>query len=772
MASRFGQPVSRLREYSRRHTIALLISLAVAILSVGLYVEVYLFPHPSPLFQFLADFEMKSLDMRLQLRGAEKPDPHLAIVAIDQKSEDVLGRWPFPRKYLAETVDRLREAGARVIAFDINFPQPDQNSSLEALNELQKTMGETARRSPADRAIVEELDRLRAQADNDRQFADALARHPNVILGYFFMPASEARNQDTQRVKEFTDFLSFQTYTWITHPEYARLFEGKEFAALSPNLPQFAQPAKNFGYFNVFPDPNGTVRREPVVVRYQGNFYPSLDIASVLAYRNLSLDRVNIVFNENGLEHIELGSRVIPTDPEGFVQIDYRGPARTYPTYSLSDVVRGNTPPEAFRDRLVLVGPTATGIGDMAVTPFQKMGFPGVEVHANFIDNVLSGTFIRRGLRENGLDLVFIILFSLGSGVVLTTLSPWRATFIILGVFALYLAVADVLFATERIWIALFLPSATLVVNYAAVIGYRSLFEEREKKKVRAAFQQYLPPGLINQLLTRPELLQLGGEEKVLTVMFSDIRNFTALSEGLRPAELVDLLNEYLSEMTDVIFRNWGTLDKYIGDAIMAFWGAPYPQDDHPERACRSALEMSQALTKLTARWIVQGRPPIDIGVGIHTGAVLVGNMGSSKRFNFTILGDNVNLASRLEGLNKQFGTRIILSEVTYEQVRERVVAREIDLIRVKGKTQPVRIFELLGPGESAAVHFDLVRRFGEGLQAYRNAQWETAARAFEGLTRDYPDDGPSRTFLERCRDLLEQPPEGAWDGVYVMKTK
>jgi adenylate cyclase len=435
-------------------------------------------------------------------------------------------------------------------------------------------------------------------------------------------------------------------------------------------------------------------------------------------------------------------------------------------------VVQHKLKPEAFKDKLVLIGPTATGIGDMPVTPFQQMAFPGVEVHANFIDNLLSNRFLRRGLRENLIDIAFILLFSLGAGILFSVITPVRATIFLLVVLAGFHGLAYYLFATYRIWIADFLPSAALGLNYAGIISYRFFFEEREKRKMRGAFSQYVPPGLINQIMLRPELLRLGGEEKELTALFSDIRGFTAMSEGLSPTALVDVLNEYLSEMTDVIFKHWGTLDKYIGDAIMAFWGAPYPQDDHALRACRAALEMQQALIRLQDRWQQEGRPHIEIGVGINTGAMVVGNMGSKTRFNFTIMGDNVNLASRLEGTNKEFGTRLIISDSTCQAVRHELLVRELDLIRVKGKVKPVKIFQLVGTLAESDPHRDRLDRFGRGLQAYREGAWAAAAKIFEDLTGDYPQDGPSHVFVKRCHDLLLHPPKGIWDGVYVMKTK
>jgi len=347
-----------------------------------------------------------------------------------------------------------------------------------------------------------------------------------------------------------------------------------------------------------------------------------------------------------------------------------------------------------------------------------------------------------------------------------------RATIILLMLLGGFLWLTYYLFATYRIWIVASLPMAALTVNYGGIISYRFFFEEREKRKLRGAFTQYVPPALIRQIMHHPELLRLGGQEKELTALFSDIRGFTTLSEGLSPTSLVEILNEYLSEMTDVIFQHWGTLDKYIGDAIMAFWGAPIAQEDHAVRACRAALEMQQTLIKLQNRWDAQGRPRIDIGVGINTGAMVVGNMGSKTRFNYTIMGDNVNLASRLEGTNKTFGTRLIISENTYQAVHKEMLVRELDLIRVKGKLKPVKIFELVGTVTEVDLHRERLDRFRRGLDAYREGLWATALETFEALAGDYPQDGPSHVFIKRCHDFLLQPPTGVWDGVYVMKTK
>ena len=772
MKRAFGQGASSLIRFAGKHRGGLLISGTVCVISLGFYVVLYLVPHGHSALQFLSDIELRTLDVRFQLRGPRDPGNDVVIVAIDQKSQDVLGRWPFPRSYFAETVDVLREARARVIAFDVNFPQPDQNSALKALRDVRKQYDTATKAGGRSAAFDTHLKALEAEADNDKKFAEALSRFENVVLGYFLLPKEEVQAQNQERVAEFVNYLSFQAYPQIVNPQFSNLFEGRVYDSLSPNLPEFANYAKNFGYFNVIQDPDGVVRREPAIMRFRENFYPSLDMAAYLAYSNRPLEEVSVYFNPNGLERIDIGSLSVPTNPQGFVQIDFHGKAGTFPTYSLSDVVQRKIPPGAFRDRLVLIGPTATGIADMAVTPLQTEAFPGVEVHANFINNLLQGHFIRRGPRENLIDLGFILLFSLAAGVLLSVVPPARATAILFVSLAVFLWVAYHLFATQRVWIAAFLPTATLTINYAGIVSYRFFFEERERKRVDATFRQYVAPSVINQLLERPELLRLGGEERVLTAMFSDIRGFTGISELMPPAALVDLLNEHLSEMTEVIFQYWGTLDKYIGDSIMAFWGSPYPQTDHAERACKAGLAMLEALAGLHVRWQAEGKPKLNIGIGIHTGSMLVGNMGSKRRFNFTIMGDNVNLASRLEGLNKEFGTRLIISEPTYQTVQGKMLARELDLIRVTGKTRPVRIYELLGFAEESGKVRELVERFHPALEAYRNGQWETAIGMFGELLRDYPEDGPTRVFVQRCWDLLEQPPAGEWDGVYVMKTK
>ncbi|MBI5966515.1 MAG: adenylate/guanylate cyclase domain-containing protein [Deltaproteobacteria bacterium] len=316
-------------------------------------------------------------------------------------------------------------------------------------------------------------------------------------------------------------------------------------------------------------------------------------------------------------------------------------------------------------------------------------------------------------------------------------------------------------------------PLLNLILTYLGITGYRYMTEEREKKKIRGAFQYYLSPSVVDQMLHNPEKLKLGGEKKDLTVLFSDIRGFTSISERMTPETLVKFLNEYLTKMTDIVFKYDGLLDKYMGDALMAIWGAPLDQPDHAQRACYTALEMVEELWGLQKKWSAEGLPTLNIGIGINAGPMVVGNMGSERRFDYTVMGDSVNLGSRLEGLNKLYGTNVIVSEMTYERVREEILGRELDSVRVKGKDQRVRIYELLARrGTASAEQKAMAEEFHSALAEYENRQWDKALEAFRSILANHPNDGPAKLYAERCQILKDNPPAPDWDGVYTLTTK
>ena len=357
-------------------------------------------------------------------------------------------------------------------------------------------------------------------------------------------------------------------------------------------------------------------------------------------------------------------------------------------------------------------------------------------------------------------------------GLVFVVMRPSLSWAAFLGSAVLLIGFVHFQFVHSGRWLSMVIPGGTLTANFIGVTAYRVIFEEREKRKTRSAFGMYVHPGLINQMLKDSSLLRLGGEEAELTVMFSDVRGFTSISERLTPTQLVELLNEYLTAMSDVIMKTWGTVDKYEGDAIMAFWGRPYPQDDHALRACNACLNMIDTLGDLNAKWKSEGKLPLNIGVGLNTGPMVVGNMGSNRRFNYTVMGDAVNLGSRLEGQNKEYGTHIIISEGTYHHAKEHFVCRELDLIRVKGKNKPVAIYELMARSEESAKYEPLVKVFRQGLKLYRMGKFAEAGEAFQDILSAYPNDGPSKLFAGRCQAYVSAPPTGVWDGVFTATSK
>jgi adenylate cyclase len=421
------------------------------------------------------------------------------------------------------------------------------------------------------------------------------------------------------------------------------------------------------------------------------------------------------------------------------------------------------------------VGASATGIGDLRTPPYGGIDYPGLEVHANVIDNMLNNGFLIRGAHQEILDLLLILIFGIPLGTALALVSPrwmWFGLALLLP-FGLLIYVSFM----RGYWLNFTLPAGTLTANVMLVSLYRALVEEKEKRKVRSAFGQYLSPEVIRRLLVNPQLVEPRKTE--ITVMFSDIRGFTTISEKLDAQDLALFLNGYLSDMTKIVFDTQGTLDKYIGDAVMAFWGAPFEEPDHAENACNASLAMMKTVRSMQKQWEAEGKPMLDIGIGLNSGPASVGNMGSALRYGYTALGDTVNLSSRLEGLNKEYGTHILVNESTYAAVKDDgFLFRELDIIRVKGKLQPVMIYELVGKLSELKQDpkfmelQERLRNFASARELYRKRDWEQAQHAFQDILDRTPDDGPSRMYWKRCQEyLFDEPPVG-WDGVFTMTHK
>ncbi|MDI6777474.1 MAG: CHASE2 domain-containing protein [Syntrophales bacterium] len=715
---------------------------------------------------FLRFMELKALDLRMLSRGEISPGGEIVIAAIDEKSLAELGRWPWPRTTMARLVDVLKAYGAKVVGFDIVFAEPDENSSLKTIIALSKELKNIGIRDVRlDRLLTKE----KTMADTDASLAKAIERAGNVTLGYFFhiskRDVSYLTNEEIEAEAENISSSRYQMIQAKVTPDESALVHA--YAAVA-NLKPLSEVAENSGYFNAFPDSDGVIRWSPLVIKFQDNYYSPLALSLLLQYLDWPMLTLNLT--EYGVEGVKIDRLEIPTDETGRMLINYLGPAKTFPHYSVSDIIGGRLSPDHFRGKIVIVGATAIGIYDLRVTPFSTV-YPGVEIHATVIDNILRQNFLHQSFWTKFLDFCAIIFFGLITGIVIPRAKAVSGMILSFLIISAFIITNTYVFSHYNIWLNLIYPVLTMLAVYLGITVYRYITEEREKKKIRGTFQYYLTPSVITEMLKDPSKLKLGGDKKNLTVLFSDIRGFTTVSERLAPEELVHLLNEYLTAMTDVVFKYDGLLDKYMGDAIMAVFGAPLEQPDHPRRACRTALDMMEELKNLQKKWVDEGRPVLDIGIGINSGDMVVGNMGSKMRFDYTVMGDSVNLGSRLEGINKEYGTNIAISEYTYVAVKDVMFCRELDSVRVKGKKLPVKIYELLGEKKDGQGE-EFARLFEEGLAKYKQGQWDEARATFHEVLKVRPGDPPSELYIKRCEELKENPPPAPWDGVFTMTKK
>jgi adenylate cyclase len=728
-------------------------------------------------------FELKAFDQRLRWRGELPTTGEVVVVAIDEKSLQEMGQWPWSRIVMGELIEALSRLGAKVIGLDIAWPEPERRSGvLDALyeeeqiysspallKELKLELSRLARENPG---MNEFLKQVVKTVHPDQVLAKAIEESGRVVVGDFlFMKAHESEEASLEKLEMTKGWLGKMHYPIVrSHGSLPMDFPVPKPKGVKGNIPSVIQAAKAIGFFNMVPDPDGVVRAAPMAMALGESMVAPLAIQT-LRFSGRDPSWLILDLEPFGVAGIQWEGGWIPTSEEGFLIINYRGKARTFPYVSAVDVLKERIERDQIREKIVLVGAVATGIYDLRVTPLDPI-FPGVEVHATIVDNILRGDYIQRPGWVSIVDLLVLLSLGILLGMLFPRLRPMTGALLMLGVFWGQLYLNAQVLINQGYWLNAIYPSLLVPLSYLGVTVHKYVLEEKEKRRLKGAFQVYVAPAVVQQITKDPKALKLGGEQKVLTVLFSDIRGFTTISEGLRPEELVLLLNEYLTEMTQVIFRHEGTLDKYIGDAIMAIYGAPLPQADHPLRACLSAVEMMEALKLLRERWRPRGLPELDIGIGINTGEMVVGNMGSERRFDYTVMGDNVNLASRLEGLNKQYGTHILVSEFTASFLKDKIPCREVDLVRVKGKSKPVRIYEILSPSEGVSSDSSWLELFARGLGLYREMRWEEAAGCFQEVLKLLPQDGPSKLYLQRCKTLSEEPPSGDWEGVYSWETK
>lgn len=574
------------------------------------------------------------------------------------------------------------------------------------------------------------------------------------------------------------------------------------------DIPVIAQQTKHTAFYNTSLDNDGTIRSKRLIARSGKTYFPALSLKAFMLAANENADiKINVnpatsrrEITDFALLDNDTGEKVfsVPTDGQGNLMINYAGPDKMFAHLSLAELLNDGDDAEIeireinpatgrwevakepikksvwLKNKIFIVGATALGIYDLRVTPFQK-NYPGAETHASVISDLLTRNFMRPWDEERSKMPLMILLIGVVLSVTLAQLGAIGGL-VLTSLFLVVFWFVDKFYLFDHgIVVMIIWPFMMVGAVFVTMTFYRYLTEERGKKELRQTFAKYVSPAIVEEILADPKNIELGGRKQNLTVFFSDVRGFTTISEKLDPRALSDLLNSYLTPMTELVFKNQGTLDKYMGDAVMAFFGAPIGYNDHAKHACRCALQSVKKLFELQKEYEKKGLPTLDIGIGLNTGEVSVGNMGSQTVRSYTVMGDAVNLASRLEGINKTYGTRIIVSEFTHAQVKDDFLCREVDWVRVKGKALPVKIFELIAEGklqQQSKETQELMKWFQEGYAKYHDKAWAGALDAFTTALNLKPDDEVSKVYLARCEEYLVQPPPDDWDGVFVMKTK
>jgi adenylate cyclase len=742
----------------KKHALLIALGLAVVLLFLGDGAKFYR-------LGFVQFIDAKLYDYRLRLTLPDKGDERIVILDIDEKSLKEDGRWPWGRDKMAALMDELFDRyGVAVVGFDVVFAERDNSSGLKVLQDLGKNQFKDVAQ------FQSVLKQIKPHLEYDNLFAEKIGQR-NVVLGFYF--SNSERGSD----KSISGVLPEAVFTPGTFK--GRPITFMRWDSYGANLPELQGSAATAGHFNPVVDFDGVVRRVPMIVEYEGAYYESLSLAvvrTVLGMPKLSPGYATSKDkNYGGLEWLDLessqGNLRIPVDAEVSALVPFRGERGSFRYISVSDALHGRTALPDLQNKIVLVGTSAPGLMDMRSTPVGEV-YPGVEIHANMISGILNQDIKQNPPYVLGANVLLLLLFGLTLAILLPLLSPIQGTLVSAGVLALTVVVNASLWQFANIALPLAGGLVMVAALFALNMTYGYFVESRTKRQITGLFGQYVPSELVDEMSKNPEQVSMEGESREMTILFSDVRGFTTISEGLEPRELSLLMNEFLTPLSRVIYGHRGTIDKYMGDCIMAFWGAPLHDGRHAYHAVVSGLEMQRTLSALQPHFKEKGWPEIHIGVGINTGRVSVGNMGSEVRMAYTVMGDAVNLASRLEGITKEYGAGVLVGEGTKEEAHE-FVYRELDLVRVKGKDKPVAIFEPLGlVGEVDQAVLEETKLFQQALRLYRKQEWDKAELQLYNLLKIAPKSKLYAVYAERVSYYRNNPPGENWDGVFVFKTK
>lgn len=683
--------------------IAILTGLSVFLL----YLQI---TQPELLTKISSGVEDTKFTLRKKVGYEPLPREDVLVVAIDEKSVNKLGRWPWNREILGRLIGNLGDAS--VVAVDIIFSE------------------ETA-------------------PEEDGYLADQIADNENVILGFFFR--DEASETITEEALDYLEDCALLRYKQLTDT-----IGLEEFPFAEANIPVIAGGALSCAAINTKPDADKLFRNYPLAWLYKGNIFPSLALQTVRYYLNKD---VEIELDNEGIHKLALGDLTLKNT--NFLRLNFH---KNVKEVSALHVLDGTVDPSFFENKIVIIGTTEIGIYDVRPTPVDALT-PGVYLHYNALLDLLD----RSSLKPSAtIDTVLIIFAILLTGLFSRLIKVGIRIALYISTMILIFATINGLFIFKGLWLNLSLPIISVLLTASVFEVYIFLKSEKKSAELKKAFSSYVSPEIVKSIISDPDSLKLGGEEREVTVLFSDIRDFTTLSEKLTPTQLVYLLNTLLDPLTEAILKNGGLLDKYIGDAIMSLFNAPLTIEDHADKAVLSSIEMIRKMGEVNKKMENEGIPSVNIGIGIHTGIATVGNMGSKLRFDYTAIGDTVNLSSRLEGLTKIYHVNIIMSEATKKQLKRDYLTRKIDIVKVKGKNEPVTIYQLM---EDTEQNRNIKSRFDEALNLYYERRFDEAKRLFSELV-SLDNDRTSSVFAERCSHYINEAPHDDWDGVFKHENK
>ncbi len=704
---------------------------------------------------FVERLRLQAFDAYQQMHPRDAQPAPVVILDVDDASLEEIGQWPWPRTKIAEMTTKAMQAGAVALAFDIVFSEPDRLSPAQI-----------AADNPALPQPVR--DQLSALPSNDDVLAQTFQRS-RVVVGQTSIRSGSLEQTDPPPRAVPHAVMGAKPDPFLIR-----------FPDLVENLPQLEDAAAGRGMFSVLPDPDGVFRRVPIVMSAEGVYRLGLSIELLRVATGGQAFAIRS--NEAGVDGVVVARQLIQTAPDGTVWNNF-SPHDPNRYVSAADLIQGRMAPNRLAGHLVLVGTSAIGLEDFRATP---LGVPmaGVEIHAQVLENILGNSLLVRPNYAIGAELALIAVLSILI-ILLAPAMPARYLFLVTAVFiGGSVGASYYLYVNERQMLDPTFPVIAIVLSSMLMSSINYFQEEAKRQQIRGAFGQYVSPDLVSQLAEDPDRLQLGGEKRDLSILFTDVRGFTTISEAFKddPAGLTSLMNRFLTIMSDAIMDHGGTIDKYMGDAIMAFWNAPLDTPEHAKKASASALQMLEDVAALNKTLAADPDAPkftIDIGLGINTGECVVGNMGSDKRFDYSALGDSVNLASRLEGQTKSYGVNIIIGSSTKEAVEDEFAVIELDLIKVKGKDLPEQIFALLGDTKMrGAGAFETLRSANAALiDAYRAQDWGGATQSLEAVGASAEElgleiDGYLAMYRERIEDFVANPPDPDWDGVYVATSK